>query len=135
MADVCSDPDSRRFEEGYERPKWYYGVYDLGVHRDFQGRGVAKRMMELGIEKAQEESLPIYLLASPAGVPLYRRFGFLTVGKWTWWPKQTEGWDVMQWDPSVPASVVVGGRRKGVEWDFSVMVWRNTSEDGNILTT
>ncbi|KAE8374287.1 acyl-CoA N-acyltransferase [Aspergillus bertholletiae] len=112
MARVCSDPDSRRFEEGYQKPRNYYGVLDVGVDPTFQRQGAARRLMEWGMERAEKENLPVYLSATPAGQPLYKSLGFRTVGKWIWRPNQDSEWDIMQWDHFPGADAVKDERQK-----------------------
>ncbi|CAG9978421.1 unnamed protein product [Clonostachys byssicola] len=102
VAQHCSNPTSRRFLAGYEQPSSYYGVYDIGVSPKFQRRGVARQLMNWGIAKADQEALPVYLSATPAGKPLYERLGFRTVGYWTWRPQQGSEWDIMQRDHNAP---------------------------------
>ncbi|KAL4922120.1 hypothetical protein BDW62DRAFT_172966 [Aspergillus aurantiobrunneus] len=106
MARTCSDPDSRRFEKGYQRPRHYYGILDLGVDPKFQRQGAARCLMKWGMERAEKESLPVFLSVTPAGLPLYRSLGFRTVGKWIWRPKQDSEWDIMQWDHSSGAEAI-----------------------------
>ncbi|CAG9989012.1 unnamed protein product [Clonostachys byssicola] len=99
MAQICSKPDSQQFVDGYEKPRYYHGVLDIGVDKGFQGRGVARLLMEWGMNRARTENLPVYLSATPAGKPLYLKLGFRTIGYWIWRPNQPEKWDIMQWDP------------------------------------
>lgn len=107
MARHCSEAESQQFEEGYTRPRSYYGVLDMGVDPKFRRRGVARLMMKWGIEKAEKEHVPVRLSATPAGVPLYRSLGFRTIGHWTWCPNQETAWDIMQWDPPISTSTAV----------------------------
>ncbi|CAH0037033.1 unnamed protein product [Clonostachys rhizophaga] len=53
----------------------------LGTHPDYQRRGAASTLLRYGIQQAREEKLPITLLASPMGQPLYATFGFEDRGK------------------------------------------------------
>ena len=38
-------------------------------------------MLKWGIDQADEESVEIYLDATPAGAPVYAKYGFLTVAE------------------------------------------------------
>lgn len=53
----------------------------LGTHPYYQRRGAASALLRYGIQQAREEKLPITLLASPMGQPLYASFGFEDRGK------------------------------------------------------
>lgn len=58
------------------------------------------------MERARKENLPIYLSATPAGLPLYKSLCFRTIGKWRWHAKQGSEWDIMQWDHFSRTNVV-----------------------------
>ena len=45
-----------------------------------QGKGLAKKMLQWGFDRSEEEKLPIYLEASPAGDPVYIHYGFKPIG-------------------------------------------------------
>ncbi|KAK4902666.1 hypothetical protein LTR27_000604 [Elasticomyces elasticus] len=60
----------------------YYYLGALGVDSAYKGRGIARQLMQFGIESADKNGLPIYLEATPDGMPMYRaRFGFEAVGQ------------------------------------------------------
>lgn len=46
-----------------------------------QRRGAASVLLDWGITRARALNLPIFLIASPAGLPLYRKYGFQAVGE------------------------------------------------------
>lgn len=48
----------------------------LAVHPDYQRQGIAGKLMQFGLDRADEEGLPIYLTASEKGVALYSKYGF-----------------------------------------------------------
>ncbi|KAI0376720.1 acyl-CoA N-acyltransferase [Hypomontagnella monticulosa] len=56
------------------RPHWYLDM--LGVRREYQGRGIGKQLLQWGLVKADEAKLESFLAASPAGAPLYAKYGF-----------------------------------------------------------
>ncbi len=56
-------------------PVWYLEI--LGVARDVQRRGIGRRLLEQGLERADADSRPAYLETSaPDNVGYYERFGF-----------------------------------------------------------
>ena len=48
----------------------------MAVHPDFQGRGIAKRLLGTGVKGAVEDEKDVYLSATPTGKPFYLRCGF-----------------------------------------------------------
>jgi GNAT superfamily N-acetyltransferase len=64
------------FEEHQpSEPHWYLGV--LGVHPDWQGRGLARAVMASVRQRADANSVPMYLeTATAADVAYYARLGF-----------------------------------------------------------
>jgi ribosomal protein S18 acetylase RimI-like enzyme len=48
----------------------------LAVDSAFQRRGLGKLLVQDGLKRAQSAGFPIYLSASPKGVPLYKSLGF-----------------------------------------------------------
>ena len=53
----------------------------ISVNPLYQRKGVGSLLMQWGCDEADRRGLESYILASPAGVQLYRRFGFKTVGE------------------------------------------------------
>jgi GNAT superfamily N-acetyltransferase len=53
----------------------------LGVSPRFQRRGIGRKLLEWGCEKADHERIPIYLEATAFGRPLYESVGF-TILEW-----------------------------------------------------
>ncbi|KAH9840367.1 acetyltransferase [Teratosphaeria destructans] len=51
----------------------------LLVHPAFQGRGAATHLLSWGCARADGSGVPIVLESTPAGLSLYRRFGFTQV--------------------------------------------------------
>ncbi|RSL61898.1 hypothetical protein CEP54_005964 [Fusarium duplospermum] len=76
MARTCRLPSS----DNYFCPRIddlpQYGIMDIAVDPAFQGRGIARMLVEWGINKAKEEGVPIELSATPAGSGLYAKLGF-----------------------------------------------------------
>ncbi|KGO66541.1 Acyl-CoA N-acyltransferase [Penicillium italicum] len=60
-----------------ERPHYYLDM--LGVHSSHQGKGLGSKLLKWGIKRADAEGMEIYLSASPAGRPLYQKYGFREV--------------------------------------------------------
>lgn len=51
----------------------------LSVHPSHQRKGVGKKLLQWGMERAAEENKPVFLLSSPEGYPLYLSQGFRTL--------------------------------------------------------
>ncbi|KAL6237493.1 hypothetical protein BDW75DRAFT_78628 [Aspergillus navahoensis] len=49
------------------------------VHPDYQGKGIAKRLLAWGIAEAERLGVDVYLEATEAGRPVYERMGFQTL--------------------------------------------------------
>lgn len=120
MARTCASPSSKVYFGG--KPPGNepcMGIMDIAVHREFQQRGIAKRLVKWGMAKARGEGLPIELSATPEGEGLYRRLGFRDVGVWRWRPGMEGGdgmggWKVMRWEPEVRESSC-----RGMGWGFA----------------
>jgi GNAT superfamily N-acetyltransferase len=95
----------------YER-QLYLGV--LATHPDWDGHGFGAAQVEWGLKLAQAEEtrlsllqgkpikLPVTLLATPAGYPLYKSLGFESVANVTFellapFPQSTTWWEYMRW--------------------------------------
>ncbi|KAJ6788771.1 hypothetical protein PWT90_03322 [Aphanocladium album] len=57
---------------------WYLDY--LGVDPEHQRRGIGKMLLNWGLDKAREENRDTYLIATPAGLPLYQAVGFEDLG-------------------------------------------------------
>ncbi|CAH0053940.1 unnamed protein product [Clonostachys solani] len=53
----------------------------MSVHTEHRNQGVGSFMMKWICQEADRHNRPIYVLASPAGIPLYSKFDFETVGQ------------------------------------------------------
>ncbi len=54
---------------------WLY-VTDLGVDRDYVGRGIGRRLMKAAHDKAGgEKDIAVYLIANENAVPFYEKLG------------------------------------------------------------
>ncbi|KAJ5926243.1 hypothetical protein N7516_008016 [Penicillium verrucosum] len=60
-----------------ERPHYYLDI--LAVHPSQQGKGLGSKLLKWGLTRADAEGLEVYLSASPAGRPLYLKYGFREV--------------------------------------------------------
>lgn len=61
-------------------PHWYLPMIAVDTFR--QNLGVGSRLMQLALERVDEEGLPAYLESSnPRNISLYRRFGFEAIGE------------------------------------------------------
>ncbi len=54
---------------------WLY-VTDLGVDRDYEGRGIGRQLMKTAHEKAGgEKDIAVYLIANENAIPFYEKLG------------------------------------------------------------
>ena len=54
---------------------WLY-VTDLGVDRDYEKKGIGKRLMKMAHEMAGgEKDIAVYLIANENAIPFYERIG------------------------------------------------------------
>lgn len=53
--------------------------HTVAVHPDYQGRGVGKKLMQWGLDIAEQLKVPIYLESTHEGRSLYERLGFATL--------------------------------------------------------
>ncbi|KAM0547247.1 hypothetical protein ACHAPJ_010509 [Fusarium lateritium] len=82
MARICRSPSSKRYFDTDPGDCAMYGIMDIAVHPKYQGRGVARNLVQWGMNKAREEDVPIELAATPAGSGLYTKLGFKKIGVW-----------------------------------------------------
>ena len=54
---------------------------ELAISPSHRRLGLATKLLNIGLKKADEEGLACYLSASPMGVPLYQKCGFKEVGR------------------------------------------------------
>jgi ribosomal protein S18 acetylase RimI-like enzyme len=55
----------------------------MAVHVDYQGQGIAKRLLFKGLELADEAGEDVYLESTPAAKGLYQRVGFEVLEEFT----------------------------------------------------
>lgn len=54
---------------------WLY-VTDLGIDRDYEGRGIGRQLMKAAHDKAGgEKDIAVYLIANENAVPFYEKIG------------------------------------------------------------
>jgi len=56
-------------------------VPSMAVDPDYQGHGIAKRLLQKLCELADEAGQDIYLESTTAGLPLYKKAGFEVLGE------------------------------------------------------
>ncbi|GAA5919042.1 hypothetical protein JCM1841_003716 [Sporobolomyces salmonicolor] len=68
--------DAKRKEIMGDEPHWYLGP--LWTHPNYQGQGVASALLRsaIALADATDPPTPMYLEASPAGQPLYAKWGW-----------------------------------------------------------
>ncbi|KAI8824206.1 acyl-CoA N-acyltransferase [Fimicolochytrium jonesii] len=64
-----------------DRMHWYLRL--IATHPDHQGIGAGAVLIDWGLQKAREDSMPAYLESSAAGYPVYIHKGFREIGKMT----------------------------------------------------
>ncbi|EED12180.1 conserved hypothetical protein [Talaromyces stipitatus ATCC 10500] len=68
--------DDVREQFGDEGTKGVWTLDSLGVHPNHQKRGIGRMLLDWGVEEAAKHGKGCYLVATPAGLPLYRAAGF-----------------------------------------------------------
>lgn len=58
-------------------------VSSMAVHVDYQGQGIAKRLLLKGLELADEAGENVYLESTPAAKGFYQRVGFDVLEEFT----------------------------------------------------
>lgn len=58
----------------------------LGTHPSYNGKGIASMLLKWGLNRADNDGVPVFLSASPAGKPMYERRGFRVV-----WEEEVAG--------------------------------------------
>lgn len=54
----------------------YIALDSLGVHPNHQKKGIGRMLLDWGIEEASKQGRGCYLVATPAGLPVYTAAGF-----------------------------------------------------------
>ncbi|ODM21456.1 hypothetical protein SI65_02300 [Aspergillus cristatus] len=65
--------------EEYMGSKPHYYLDMLGTHPSYNGKGIASMLLKWGLDRADNDKVPVFLSASPAGKPVYERRGFWVV--------------------------------------------------------
>ncbi|KAI8680343.1 N-acetyltransferase domain-containing protein [Fusarium keratoplasticum] len=78
MKRVLGEDHAKRFGEKGSHNVWHLEM--LGVDPSQQRRGIGKMLLQGAFEEADKFGEECYLVATPAGLPLYRGAGFEEVG-------------------------------------------------------
>jgi len=62
-----------------ERKHWYLEI--LATKQEYQGKGAGSMILKWGLQKADEDGVESFLEASPAGLPIYERYGWKERGR------------------------------------------------------
>ncbi|KAL2855624.1 acyl-CoA N-acyltransferase [Aspergillus pseudodeflectus] len=62
------------------RPHYYLDM--LGTRPEFNGRGLASKLLQWGLSRADEEKVMVFLVSTPQGKRLYERYGFETLAEY-----------------------------------------------------
>ncbi|HSJ22585.1 MAG TPA: GNAT family N-acetyltransferase [Nocardioidaceae bacterium] len=67
-------------KQAQSTPGWHLAF--LATDPDFQRRGIGRRLMEHVLSRADADDTPVWLETSdPVNVPLYEKFGFVTIAE------------------------------------------------------
>ncbi|GAB6414378.1 GNAT family N-acetyltransferase [Bacillus luti] len=58
-----------------------YGIYDVMTKEAFRGKGIGSEMFQFLLNQTKDKQKPVVLQASDDGKNIYKRFGFIDVGK------------------------------------------------------
>lgn len=90
-----ADSPAKMREEGSGCPG-YWQLKVLAASPMARRRGVGSALMRWGMQRAEDEGVPVFLHASTVGEKLYRHLGFKVVD----WAEKAERGRSMVWDPS-----------------------------------
>ncbi|KIV88701.1 hypothetical protein PV10_08359 [Exophiala mesophila] len=62
---------------GHGRPYAYLAA--LGTTQKYQNHGAAKKLLDWGLERADDRAMPVYVEATPVAQKLYQKYGFQEV--------------------------------------------------------
>jgi predicted acetyltransferase len=54
----------------------------LGTRPEFNGRGLASKLLKWGLSRADEDKTMVFLVSTPQGRRLYERYGFGAVAEY-----------------------------------------------------
>ncbi|KAH8662912.1 amidase signature domain-containing protein [Tricladium varicosporioides] len=96
----------------------------LGTDPNHQGRGAASLLIQWGIERAEENKVPIYLDSTLDAAPLYRRHGFVALdGLALAIPNDEKGQPIFYQELSMLRSFVPEDVLEGMDrWDSSLNI-------------
>jgi GNAT superfamily N-acetyltransferase len=79
----------------------------LATSPEFERKGIGSKLLKQGLQEAEEDAVPVYLGATPAGRPLYERNGFELMGTDSKGEPGVCTWEeaVMRWQPSEKVGV------------------------------
>lgn len=67
-------PFYKHLWSGDHENSWYLEI--LGVHPDFQGRGIGKTLVQWGLDQAEGEGVCASVMSAPGKDPFYQKCGF-----------------------------------------------------------
>ena len=70
------------------------------VHKDYQRRGIGARLVQWGLDQAEDERVPCGVESSFAGMRLYEKKGFRKFDELRYGEAEKETMAVMVWEPS-----------------------------------
>lgn len=93
-------PVEKQWSFPERKNRWH--ACSVVVLPEFQGRGIGKKLMAGGMERAEKEGVCVGLEASGPGYHLYRSLGFKLLERFNTGPPdlREEGGGVMMWTPS-----------------------------------
>lgn len=88
-----------------DKERGFKMLYYLTVLPEYERKGIGSKLLRKGCEEAQEDDVPVYLGATPAGKPLYEWNGFQVLGLETKGELGVCTWTeaLMKWMPHSPS--------------------------------
>ncbi|KAJ5827476.1 GNAT family acetyltransferase [Penicillium robsamsonii] len=76
LREIIMEDEQRIFGEKGAADGWTPDLDPLGVHPQYQKRGIGRMLLDWGVQQAVSQERDCYLITTPAGVALYRAAGF-----------------------------------------------------------
>jgi GNAT superfamily N-acetyltransferase len=91
--------DGQTYWKSHEERRDRWHVNSLVIDPAWQGKGIGRLLMDVILQRAQKEGVPIGLSASPHGELLYRKLGFECLGDFHMRVERSQGGGIFIWYP------------------------------------